>query len=587
MDIIKLNFKVFCCWKRRFKLRMAEPPQELKNVFVNYSHNGTMTIDDLRSFLVRYQGETNATREDAQAIFDSLKHLNIFQRRGLHLEAFVRYLLGDLNIPLSSSLGVHHDMNAPLAHYFIYTGHNSYLTGNQINSACSADPIAKALQRGVRVIELDLWPNSNGKNVEVRHGGALSMTSPVELDKCLVAIKENAFLASEYPVVITFEDHLTPSLQSNVAKLVTKIFGDMLYKTGSEYLTEFPSPECLKRKVLISTKPPKEYLESHRRRERSEEWEAEMDEEEIPEKTEEDYEAQTSKKEQAEGREHDPDEDEDKTTQEYRHLIAIHAGKTKGELLDWLKDDPRKVRRLSLSEQELENATRKHGSAVVRFTQRNLLRIFPKGTRFDSSNYCPFIGWMHGAQMVAFNMQGHGKHLWAMQGMFKANGGCGYVKKPDFLLDRGPSNEVFNPSEALPVKTVLRVKIYLGEGWHVDFHHADFDRYSPPDFFARVGISGAPADQRMERTLAIEDEWLPVWNQDFGFPLTVPELAVLRIEVLEYDTTKRPDFAGQTCLPVSELKTGIRAVPLHDRKGDKYKHARLLMRFGFETPFCY
>jgi len=40
-----------------------------------------------------------------------------------------------------------------------------------------------------------------------------------------------------------------------------------------------------------------------------------------------------------------------------------------------------------------------------RFTQRNLLRIYPKGTRLDSSNYDPMIGWMHGAQMVAFNMQ--------------------------------------------------------------------------------------------------------------------------------------------------------------------------------------
>lgn len=40
-----------------------------------------------------------------------------------------------------------------------------------------------------------------------------------------------------------------------------------------------------------------------------------------------------------------------------------------------------------------------------RFTQKNLLRIYPKGTRFDSSNYNPMVGWMHGAQMVAFNMQ--------------------------------------------------------------------------------------------------------------------------------------------------------------------------------------
>lgn len=34
-----------------------------------------------------------------------------------------------------------------------------------------------------------------------------------------------------------------------------------------------------------------------------------------------------------------------------------------------------------------------------------MLRIYPKGIRVDSSNYNPMIGWMHGAQMVAFNMQ--------------------------------------------------------------------------------------------------------------------------------------------------------------------------------------
>lgn len=66
---------------------------------------------------------------------------------------------------------VHHDMKAPLAHYFLYTGHNSYLTGNQLSSDCSEEPIVKALKRGVRVIELDLWPNSTRDGVDVRHGG--------------------------------------------------------------------------------------------------------------------------------------------------------------------------------------------------------------------------------------------------------------------------------------------------------------------------------------------------------------------------------------------------------------------------------
>lgn len=53
--------------------------------------------------------------------------------------------------------------------------------------------------------------------------------------------------------------------------------------------------------------------------------------------------------------------------------------------------------------------------------------------------------------------QGYGKHLWIMQGMFKANGGCGYVKKPDFLLQRGENDEVFNPNAPLAVATVMKV----------------------------------------------------------------------------------------------------------------------------------
>ncbi|GMP94151.1 hypothetical protein CsSME_00043707 [Camellia sinensis var. sinensis] len=56
--------------------------------------------------------------------------------------------------PHLSHIHVQHDMSAPLSHNFIYTGHNSYLTGNQLSSDCSDVPIIKALKRGVREIEL-------------------------------------------------------------------------------------------------------------------------------------------------------------------------------------------------------------------------------------------------------------------------------------------------------------------------------------------------------------------------------------------------------------------------------------------------
>lgn len=44
-----------------------------------------------------------------------------------------------------------------------------------------------------------------------------------------------------------------------------------------------------------------------------------------------------------------------------------------------------------------------------------------------------------------------------MHGMFRANGGCGYIKKPDFLLKPGAENEIFYDNAGLPVKTTLKV----------------------------------------------------------------------------------------------------------------------------------
>jgi phosphatidylinositol phospholipase C delta len=51
-----------------------------------------------------------------------------------------------------------------------------------------------------------------------------------------------------------------------------------------------------------------------------------------------------------------------------------------------------------------------------------------------------------------------------VHGFFRANGGCGYVKKPDFLLPNGSENDdqhIFDPKAPRPVKTTLKVKFIL------------------------------------------------------------------------------------------------------------------------------
>ncbi|KAL8215197.1 hypothetical protein R6Q57_004646 [Mikania cordata] len=589
------SYRVCCCFTRKFKVTEADPPADVKEAFRKYSDGGIhMTADQLLLFIKECQGgnEGTVSKLDAERIVDQVLHkrhpiTSLINRKTLTLEDFHHYLFNsELNPAIGSQ--IYQDMNAPLSHYFIYTGHNSYLTGNQLSSPCSDVPIIKALKRGVRVIELDLWPNSSKDNVHVLHGRTL--TTPVELLRCLKSIKEHAFTASPYPVVITLEDHLTSDLQAKVAQMVTETFGEMLFYPSLSELKELPTPESLKYRILISTKPPKEYLEAEEdKRTKSQRVNDPADDDlwgEEPSRAAS-YKDKNIKYETDESDHDNEDSDchlkKSGSCPAYKNLIAIHAGKPRGGLEEALKVEKDKVRRLSLAEQELEKATERHQQQIIRFTQKNILRIYPKGTRFTSSNYKPLIGWLHGAQMIAFNMQGYGRSLWLMHGMFRANGGCGYVKKPDFLMTNGPNNEAFDPKAKLPVKKTLKVKVYMGDGWHLDFKQTHFDAYSPPDFYTRVGIAGSPADEVMRKTKSKEDTWTPVWNEEFTFELTLPEIALLRIEVHEYDMSEKDDFAGQTCLPVSELRPGIHAVPLCDRKGYPYSSARLLMRFELES----
>lgn len=49
---------------------------------------------------------------------------------------------------------------------------------------------------------------------------------------------------------------------------------------------------------------------------------------------------------------------------------------------------------------------------VDRYNSRQLTRVYPKGTRVDSSNFNPLSHWRTGAQMVAMNYQSYAPPMW-------------------------------------------------------------------------------------------------------------------------------------------------------------------------------
>ncbi|CAK5008662.1 unnamed protein product [Meloidogyne enterolobii] len=175
-------------------------------------------------------------------------------------DGFLRFLLSEENSPVFlDRTERHQDMDQPLCHYFINSSHNTYLTGRQYGGKSSTEIYRQVLLSGCRCIELDCWDGTGENKGEpiITHGKA--MCTDVFFKDVLVQIKETAFLRSEWPVILSFENHCSKSNQLKMAKYCLEIFDEMLL-TGPikghelEPGIPLPSPSQLKRKILIKNK---------------------------------------------------------------------------------------------------------------------------------------------------------------------------------------------------------------------------------------------------------------------------------------------------------------------------------------------
>lgn len=48
----------------------------------------------------------------------------------------------------------------------------------------------------------------------------------------------------------------------------------------------------------------------------------------------------------------------------------------------------------------------------------------------------------------------------------------------------------------------------------------------------------------------------PVWNETIHHVIHFPELALMRIKVMDYDMLSQDDFIGQYSLPITSMETG-------------------------------
>ncbi|KAG7323805.1 hypothetical protein KOW79_013507 [Hemibagrus wyckioides] len=216
-----------------------------------------ITLEDFQHFLLEYQKELWATDNNKvqEFMFHYLKDpLREIEQPYFYQDEFLTYLFSKENSIWDSTLD-HvrpEDMNNPLSHYWISSSHNTYLTGDQFSSESSLEAYARCLRMGCRCIELDCWDGPDGMPV-IYHGHTL--TTKIKFCDVLTTIKEHAFVTSEFPIILSIEDHCSIVQQRNMAMFFKKAFGEMLLTKAVDISADgLPSPNQLKRKILIKHK---------------------------------------------------------------------------------------------------------------------------------------------------------------------------------------------------------------------------------------------------------------------------------------------------------------------------------------------
>nr|XP_029486743.1 1-phosphatidylinositol 4,5-bisphosphate phosphodiesterase beta-4 [Oncorhynchus nerka] len=584
------------------------PRTDIEELFkkINGDKSDFLNVDQLVSFLNENQRDPRLNEilfpfydpKRAMQIIEKYERDPDLKKKGrMSSDGFCRYLMSDENAPVFlDCLELYQDMEQPLAHYFIASSHNTYLNGRQFGGKSSVEMYRQVLLSGCRCVELDCW-DGKGEDQEpiITHGKA--MCTDILFKDVISAIRETAFVTSEYPVILSFENHCSKPQQYKMARYCEEIFGEYLLRHPLEGFPveagrPLPSPNDLKRKILIKNKRLKPEVEQKQLESFKKHMEA--GETNTPAillgaETEEDVEnalgdvkdvipdLKTCTSEEP------SEENSLSTSVSVSDSVSVSVNKDGEErerdnsIKKVVEEDPTEMSEATeatdatdISEASEDNNNKKTGettddeealiasytyvgattnihpylSAMVNYAQPVKFQSFDVAEETDPLSLSPVLD-------LAMQLN---------QGKYEYNGSCGYLLKPDFMRR---SDRMFDPFSETPVDGVIAatcsVQVFSGQ----------FLSDKKIGTYVEVDMYGLPTDtiRKEFRTRMVMNNGLnPAYNEEpFVFrKVILPDLAVLRIAV--YDDNNK--LIGQRILPLEGLQAGYRHISLRN-EGNK------------------
>jgi hypothetical protein len=468
------------------------------------------------------------------------------------------------------------------------------------SAATTSGDAKKGVNTDARTTALRKTPSPQAAMVEPRVLHGYTLTKEVSFRDVCEAIRDNAFVSTDLPLIVSLEVHCRAEQQEIMVKIIEDTWKGLLLPSPEDDAKALPAPGDLRHKILVKVKyAPKDGTHKVETDASS----TKLDTESTRGSEEDNASADMASS--AKGN-NTKKKKPSKVIEALSKLGIYTRGVSFKSLTQPEASMPTHV--FSLSEKGVMEVHQKAAGQLFDHNRHFLMRAYPSGLRIRSSNLDPAVFWRKGIQIVALNWQRWDQGMMLNEGMFAGTGG--YVLKPEgqlplpcsvfftllmkyFPLGYRSTTSTQDPSATATQATIphhtldLTIQVLAGQSLPLPEGEPDPTKFHP---YVKVELHVEEPAERQTRVAATaatneqltgekEGEYKartrtrrgrdPEFGDELAFGKVVgvvPELAFVRFTVRD-DDIGRDDLAAWACVRLDRMREGYRFVHLLDENG--------------------